>query len=84
MEWVRPTAANSELCGKMGVIIKHILDQVLDPAPVLHGLETSPVSLPAPELEFGPLDSVEFDWLGSVDWTQGPFLDLGGDTFHQF
>jgi hypothetical protein len=83
LEWIRPTAANSGLCGRMSVIIKRILDQVLDPTPMSHGEAASSVPFPAPQFELGQLDSEEFNWLGTVDWTQGPFLDLSMDAYNQ-
>lgn len=86
LEWVRPTAANRELCGRMSVIIKRILDQVLDPPHLHQGPEFS-TSEPAPMHEnfvFGAMDTGEFDWLGTVDWTQGPFVDLGNEGFNHF
>lgn len=81
LDWVRPTAANSVLCGRMSVIIKRILDQVLDPPPIHPGLELSIT----PNFQLGQQPTVgEFDWLENVDWTQGPFVDLGSDAYNQF
>ncbi|KAG9238861.1 hypothetical protein BJ875DRAFT_285697 [Amylocarpus encephaloides] len=40
LEWVRPAAGNYQLCGRMRLIIKRILDQILDPSP--------PTSQPGP------------------------------------
>jgi len=87
LEWVRPTAANRELCGRMSVIIKGILDQVLDPPLMTHGpLISSPTSeiVPMPEFDFKQIEMTDFDWLGTVDWTQGPFIDMGSDSFSHF
>lgn len=86
LEWVRPTAANRELCGRMGVIIKRILDQVLDPPPMSQESKasSSAYQAPTPEFDFGQINTGEFDWLGTVDWTQGPFVDLGTDGFTPF
>ncbi|TVY34147.1 hypothetical protein LSUB1_G006396 [Lachnellula subtilissima] len=33
LDWVRPTAGNYQLCTRMKLIIKRILDQILDPSP---------------------------------------------------
>jgi hypothetical protein len=85
LDWVRPTAANRELCGRMSVIIKRILDQVLDPPPMRseNEVETGPPLVP--DFDFGQINNAEFDWLGTVDWTQGPFVDLGSnDGYNQF
>lgn len=87
LDWVRPTAANRELCGRMSVVIKRILDQVLDPPPPPltseSEVEAGPVLVP--DFDFGQVGAAEFDWLGAVDWTQGPFVDLGSnEMYHQF
>lgn len=85
LEWVRPTAANSQLCGRMSVIIKRILDQVLDPPPMSQESKASSAyQAPTPDFDFGQIETGEFDWLGTVDWTQGPFVDLGTDGYSQF
>ena len=86
LEWVRPTAANKELCGKMSAVIKRILDKVLEP-PLINndGMQASPdVLAPLAEYDFGQMDTGDFDWLGTVDWTQGPFIELGTDGFNHF
>jgi hypothetical protein len=86
LEWVRPTAANHELCGRMSVIIKRILDQVLDPPLLTHQPTLSSPSEPAPmpEFDFQQTEMTDFDWLGTVDWTQGPFVELGTDEYSNF
>jgi hypothetical protein len=33
LEWVRPAAGNYQLCTRMRLIVKRILDQILDPSP---------------------------------------------------
>lgn len=117
LEWVKPAAGNYQLCGRMRLIIKRILDQILNPTP-LANQNTIPSSLeslgpPAsgvPGSSYdstgagvngvnanGPLMSFDngtgfeqqvgfeegmeggFDWLNSVDWSRGPWFDLGQD-----
>lgn len=85
LDWVRPTAANSELCGRMSVTIKRILDQVLDPPPMSQESRASTSeSVHSVDLDFGQFEAGEFEWLGTVDWTQSPFVDLGTDVYNQF
>ena len=78
LDWVRPTAANHELCGRMSTIIRRILDRVLEP-PVMEG----PVEGEGETQEWGfeEMDMVDFNWLGTLDFTQGPFLEGGADGF---
>lgn len=67
------------------MIIKRILDQLLDPPPMNEGPDPSSSELaPMQDFDFGQIDTGEFDWLGTVDWTHGPFVDLGTDGFNQF
>lgn len=100
LEWVKPAAGNYQLCGRMRIIIKRILDQILNPSP--------PSSMPAAQAESadtpgydpnanamgtgvlgydpnlfepGTFDDAtdNFDWLNNVDWSRGPWFDLGQD-----
>ncbi|TVY65620.1 hypothetical protein LSUE1_G008261 [Lachnellula suecica] len=108
-EWVRPAAGNYQLCLRMRLIVKRILDQILDPSP--------PSSAPIPASQtsghFEPMDVAEgqpwdpscvtapfdfavpppgafdissyengadnLDWLNSIDWSRGPWIDFGQD-----
>ena len=84
LEWVRPTAANSALCGRMSVIIKRILDQVLDLPPMRQESKASTAyQALTPGFDLAEYETGEFDWLGTVDWTQGPYVDLGNDAYNQ-
>lgn len=87
LDWVQPTAGNYQLCTRMRRTIKQILDKVLNPPlmqqPISVGLPVSEVSVNTGEVDFDPdafsgngLD--DFDWLNSVDWSRGPWIDLGG------
>jgi hypothetical protein len=78
LDWVRPTAANRELCGRMSAIIRRILDKVLEP-PIFEGpVEREGEGEEMQEWEFKEMDMVDFNWLGTLDFTQSPFLE--GDT----
>ncbi|RDW92003.1 hypothetical protein BP5796_01397 [Coleophoma crateriformis] len=87
LEWVRPAAGNYQLCSRMRQIIKRILDQILNPTPVaLPQPETESQTAVEP-FDDTPLASTPFsyddgldnlDWLNSVDWSRGPWIDLAG------
>ncbi|KAH8656163.1 hypothetical protein BGZ60DRAFT_385064 [Tricladium varicosporioides] len=111
LEWVKPAAGNYQLCTRMRLIIKRILDQILDPSP--HASQStvpsSQESTAATELTgqtfevnanglLGQFDTavpppsafdtanyedglMNLDWLNSVDWSRGPWSDLGGQEF---
>ncbi|RFU35705.1 hypothetical protein B7463_g679, partial [Scytalidium lignicola] len=92
LEWVQPTAGNYQLCTRMKKIIKQILDKILNPPPVQSVTVITPVSnvsLDANDVAFddntfqsgsyeNQLD--DLDWLNSVDWSRGPWIDLSGLT----
>jgi hypothetical protein len=62
LDWIRPTAANGELCGKCKTIIKHVLDQALNaPAP---GLER------ASDWDFTTQVDFDFDLLDTFGWAR--------------
>ncbi|KAG9241596.1 hypothetical protein BJ878DRAFT_519886 [Calycina marina] len=89
LDWVRPTAANRQLCGRMSAVIKRILDKVLEPPTIANRTDTegsADVLGQLMEYDFGQIDAGNFDWLGTVDWTQGPFVDMGLENagFPQF
>jgi hypothetical protein len=65
LEWVRPAAGNYQLCGRMRLIIKRILDQILDPSP--------PSSQPPPSS--APLQEVATPQTPAVD------TNMGGQPF---
>lgn len=72
LEWIRPQAANSELCARMSAIIKRILDKVLNPPSLPQTHTTSiPEATVLPEFDLNMMEMDEFDWLNSVDWTYG-------------
>lgn len=81
LDWVRPTAANAELCGRMQQIIKRTLDKILD-APTRSNASpsiTNAASMLMTDVEYGSTVLDDLDWLNTIDWTTGPFLDLRMD-----
>jgi hypothetical protein len=101
LEWVRPAAGNYQLCRRMRLIIKRILDQILNPSPSSSAPTASQESIQSSGqnfdtasangiVSFDPagFDSGNFedgldnlDWLNNVDWSRGPWIDLGGQDF---
>ncbi|PQE22027.1 fungal specific transcription factor protein [Rutstroemia sp. NJR-2017a BBW] len=81
LDWVRPTAPNAGLCGRMLQIIKRTLDKILDgPAPssALPRANNS-VSTPMTDAEYGSMQLDDLDWLNTIDWTTRPFVDFRMD-----
>ncbi|RDW92202.1 hypothetical protein BP5796_01596 [Coleophoma crateriformis] len=73
LDWVQPTAANKQLCIRMRAVIKGILDRILDAPPAL---EIAPA---LDHFDIAQMDVDDLKWLDSIDWTRGPFVDLGMD-----
>ena len=76
LEWVKSEAGNYKLCRHMSQVIKRVMDQVLDPSP---SEEATGEDIPMQGFESSlwDLDGIDdFDWLNSIDWGRGPFLDL--------
>ncbi|KAK8862332.1 hypothetical protein PGQ11_008567 [Apiospora arundinis] len=69
LEWIRPSAPNSELCQTVGRIIRHILDQTLDGPPA------GPDGDAPPLVDWNTVDFAtdvsnyfNFDLLDTFDW----------------
>jgi hypothetical protein len=94
-EWVRPAAGNYKLCGRMRHIIKRILDQILNPPPQQQQIAPLPSVDVVPFEGGGPMQMVgnaveqgawdmgldDLNWLDDIDWSRGPWIDLGGQDF---
>jgi hypothetical protein len=78
LEWVRPSDGNYILHQRLAKVIQHILDHVLDPplesVHQVAGLDIPGMDLDPMLLPFDQLDAM--DWLNTVDWTQGAFMDV--------
>ena len=81
LEWVKPAAGNYQLCSRMRVIIKRILDQILNPSPTSsapissqESAETAGTRFEANSVPQQPLDPHGFeigaydDGLDNGDW----------------
>lgn len=96
LDWTRPTDGNYHLCRRLLQVIKGILDCVLDsPSPPL----PDPIPGTNPQMNKVPNDGNEelwpnftqtpmieghaIDWLNTIDWTQGDWLDFNQPTLYQ-
>ncbi|KAF7959513.1 hypothetical protein EAE96_001129 [Botrytis aclada] len=85
LDWVRPTAANHELCGRMRQIVKRTLDKILDPPKITNTPKASTSSaVPISNLNFEPMVMDDLDWLDTIDWAKGPFMDLRMEGYNEF
>ncbi|TVY78519.1 hypothetical protein LSUE1_G004109 [Lachnellula suecica] len=76
LDWIRPTDGNYKLANRLKKVIRRVLDRVLEPP------QTDP--RPPDEMEnalsdstmLQPLDNMnDMDWLNTIDWTQGSWMD---------
>ncbi|MCJ1435040.1 hypothetical protein MMC27_004410 [Xylographa pallens] len=81
---IRPTQGNYTLCVRMRKVIRRILDQVLEPVSAFNtqltpsSMEAEPQFVPDIDISsvMGPTDDADFtEWLNSVDWTKGPWVN---------
>jgi hypothetical protein len=95
LEWVKPAAGNYQLCGRMRIIIKSVLDQILNPTPSPRAEDMSSETLENNAIanangvvgvydpglfETGWDEDMEnMEWLNNMDWSRGPWFDLGQD-----
>jgi hypothetical protein len=75
LEWVRPTDGNFELAQRLRKVVRRVLDHVLEPSQheQASSLETG--------VPFDPMfasfdDMNDLDWLNTIDWTQGSWMDF--------
>ena len=70
LEWVRPTDGNYTLAQRLRKVVRRVLDHVLEPSQLeVRGEEG--IELPFDPM-LAPLDEMnDFDWLNTIDWTQG-------------
>ena len=71
LEWIRPTDGNYMLAGRLKKVVRRILDRVLEP----------PIAVPGHDMMELPVDPMlapfgEMDWLNTLDWTQGSWMEF--------
>lgn len=74
LEWIRPTDGNYTLAQRLRKVVRRVLDHVLEPSEEGMGEEGS-------ELPFDPMlapfdDMNDLDFLNTIDWTQGSWMDF--------
>jgi hypothetical protein len=78
VDWTRPIGGNYKLCRRMSQVIKRVLDQVFTPGGEKRSSLDSEVPLTQDTLtdflSFNDLD--DFEWLSSIDWGRGPYIDM--------
>jgi len=93
LDWIRPSDGNYRLCRRLRQVIKGILDRVLDsklppqsdPNPETDS-QTNMISndgngdLLLNSMQMPTIDGHAIDWLNTIDWTQGDWLDFNIPT----
>lgn len=93
LDWIRPSDGNYRLCGRLRQVIKGILDCVLDSTsppqsdPIPKN-DSQTNRIPNDRNEDPLLNSMHnpmvdgnaVDWLNTIDWTQGDWLDFNIPT----
>jgi hypothetical protein len=75
LEWVRPTDGNYMLAGRLKKVVGRILDHVLDPPQqAVTGSNVMDVPFDPMLASWDDVDSL--DWLNTIDWTQGSWMDF--------
>ncbi|KAE9370015.1 hypothetical protein N431DRAFT_344468 [Stipitochalara longipes BDJ] len=77
LDWTKPTAGNYKLCQRMSQCVKKVLDQVFTPSEKERAPESQ--APPTPDTMTDLLsfdDSDDFEWLSSIDWGRGPYMDM--------
>jgi hypothetical protein len=77
LNWVKPTAPNSDLCFRIRGIISRVLDEVLDAPPPSQESQAEPQTaydfeLPSDFPEYEVMNN--FDLLDTFDWTRGNWM----------
>ena len=75
LEWVRPTDGNYLLAGRLKKVVRRILDHVLEP-PQQDATKSNFMDVPFDPM-LTPWDDIDsLDWLNTIDWTQGSWMDF--------
>lgn len=76
LNWVKPTAGNYKLCRRMSQVIKRVLDQFFD-TNVEKTQDKQDLLTPDFSTDDWPIEGLDdLEWLNSIDWTQGPYIDF--------
>lgn len=74
LEWIRPTDGNYALAQRLRKVVQRVLNYVLD-------ARNETIRTPNTEIPFDPMltsfnDMDDLDWLNTIDWTQGSWMDF--------
>ena len=76
LEWIRPTDGNHRLANRLKIVIRRVLDRVLEP-PSTDTQRSSEMDAPFEQTMLPSFDaSPDMDWLNTIDWTQGSWMDF--------
>jgi len=75
LEWIRPTDGNFSLAQRLRKVVRRVLDHVLEPS------QKENPGAPSTEPPYDPMlapfnDMDDLDWLNTIDWTQGSWIDF--------
>lgn len=78
LEWIRPTDGNYTLAQRLRKVVRRLLDYVLDAS------QKEPATEAGSEVQYDPMldsfdgmnDMNDMDWLSTIDWTQGSWMEF--------
>jgi hypothetical protein len=77
LEWIRPTDGNYLLAGRLKTVVRRVVDHILDlpqqPQQEVKG--SNLMNFPLDPM-LAPLDANTIDWLNTIDWTQGSWMEF--------
>jgi len=96
LDWIRPNDGNYQLCRRLRQVIGGILDCVLDSTPPtqpdpIQEIASLTNRIPIDEnmdllpnfVQMPMADEHTVDWLNTIDWTQGDWLDFNIPPLYQ-
>lgn len=77
LEWIRPTDGNYQLAGRLKNVVRKVVDHILDPPQQSQQevTENNLMNFPLDPM-LAPLDASTVDWLNTIDWTQGSWMEF--------
>ena len=79
LEWIRLTDGNYSLARRLMTVLKSVVDHILDP-PKQSQPEQEVIGNYLedihPDPMLAPLDATTLDWLNTIDWTQGSWMEF--------
>lgn len=78
LEWIRPTDGNYTLAQRLRKVVRRVLDYVLDTAqkePYAEAIGAQ-ITFDPMLASFDDVNNSDLDWLNTIDWTQGSWMDF--------